>query len=841
MTFTLKLEALENVDSSIISMLRDDEPHIVKMSTTKIEVSRDRKDYRFISSIKNIKLIYELEDGGILILIGSLECSFRSPFGGSFFCRRIVKETTDWKSVRGVLANVCFSSRLTDITSIQDMENSMTNEIVPNPDFQFNIGQFDEFMEVFEFYKKLSDELNNNVTYGIISKSNSYYFIPLDAKDFDSDFMEEIKDYNGILKGYKFSYSDYAYLKNETKDKVRELIDIRIKGGSKEISQIRRIGDDNVYMSNFYRVSEKDVKNLKQFVIVNISVSKNELIISGEFKNPADYEEDFHYLNLYDMGQKIKIESIDNSLRLINQGATGAATELLEYLIGDKEMPNEGTSIRYVSKKKEKFMEGLNDSQKRAFLMAVDGSPVSLIKGPPGTGKTHVINAIVQYITKELKEKVVISSQTHVAIDNVLDKLVENYDLVIPNRITNRKNKYSGEEIDKTLYKTWGKHFNSHNMRCEDESLRNKMAERMSHFAGDERIKFAEENNLSEFSVIGATTTTSAIAGKKGLEVLKGYDWLIIDEVSKCPITEVLRYLPYVSKIIMVGDDFQLSPLLEFSKEDVKELPSFNEDMFDKLQTIYEQSVFAKVMNKAEQSNRLVVLNENYRSLPDVLQTYNFFYGNMLVERRSEIRPSKVHFNIGNGVPNYDQSDVFFVEVKNGQEIKDGTSRFNIEEIEATSWILKDLMSKAINPHKITVAIIFPYAAQINHFQKKNLKLINEAKTFFESFEIDTVDAFQGRECDIVLVNTVVTDSSQRNFLNDFRRINVSMSRARDKLIVFGNSIVLSKISMKILGGHERHYFKDIIDFIRSKGTIIEYKGGIVTNGNQSKSSIKLA
>jgi chromosomal replication initiation ATPase DnaA len=81
-------------------------------------------------------------------------------------------------------------------------------------------------------------------------------------------------------------------------------------------------------------------------------------------------------------------------------------------------------------------MDGLNDSQRRAFLMAVDGSPVSLIKGPPGTGKTHVINAIVQYITKELKQKVVISSQTHVAIDNVLDELMENYDLIIPNRIT---------------------------------------------------------------------------------------------------------------------------------------------------------------------------------------------------------------------------------------------------------------------------------------------------------------------------------------------------------------------------------------------------------------------
>jgi hypothetical protein len=55
-------------------------------------------------------------------------------------------------------------------------------------------------------------------------------------------------------------------------------------------------------------------------------------------------------------------------------------------------------------------------------------------------------------------------------------------------------------------------------------------------------IKFS----IEDYSVIGATTTTSAIAGRKGIEVLDGYDWLIIDEVSKCPITEVLRYLPYV-------------------------------------------------------------------------------------------------------------------------------------------------------------------------------------------------------------------------------------------------------------------------------------------------------
>ena len=833
----LKISTLDDKNQEILSTLRDGMYHSVKISTTKKIVVPDRKDARLISSLNGVKIVFKKQDGGILILIGNLQNSFRQPFGGEFFLKKVAQETTEFEDIKGVEETIRFISigQPTDISTMQMKMDSISR----HPNFEFNIGQFDEFMEIFEFYKKLSDELNNNISYQINKISQPYFFIPFDVKDFDSEFKVEVKDQNGVLKGYKFDETDYYYLKNEIKEQVHELIDIHISGGAEQLGRIRRVGSENVYLSNVFNVSEKDVKSLKQFILVNVNIVKDEVILSGELKSSVDYEENYEYLNVYDMGQKIKVESIDNSLRLINQGATGAASELLQYLIGDEVMPNNRYGRR-TSQVREKYMEGLNDSQRRAFLMAIDGSPVSLIKGPPGTGKTHVINAIVQYITKELNEKVIISSQTHIAIDNVLDKLVENYDLVIPNRITNRRNKYSGEYIDETLYRTWGSKFNKHNGRVSNVALAKAMEESMKGFKGDARFRYSEETQSNDFSVIGATTTTSAIAGKKGLEVLKGYDWLIIDEVSKCPITEVLRYLPYVSKIIMVGDDFQLAPLLEFSKDDVKNLPSYDDEMFAKLQTIYEQSVFAKVLNKARVSDRLVLLNENYRSLNQVLTAYNVFYDGELVGRREETKPQKCHFYVESNDINYEDRDVMFVEVVGGQEQRDGTSRFNVEEIQATAYILQDLMKKTINPGEVSVSAIFPYAAQINHFQKNNLKLINDAKKLFKSFEIDTVDAFQGKETDIVLVNTVVTDLSQGNFLNDFRRINVSMSRSRDKLIVFGNSIVLKKINMKISGGQERQYFREIIDFISSQGTYVKYNGGKIENGNKSKSSFKL-
>lgn len=192
------------------------------------------------------------------------------------------------------------------------------------------------------------------------------------------------------------------------------------------------------------------------------------------------------------------------------------------------------------------------------------------------------------------------------------------------------------------------------------------------------------------------------------------------------------------------------------------------------------KSVFAKTLKKAEQVGRLVTLNVNYRSVAPVLNAYNIFYDRQLINMREKVKPQKVVFT--DKFPIFNAKDIFFVDVKNGKEAKENTSRYNVEELRATAEILNDLMENTINPTTVSVSAIFPYAAQIEKFQRRYLDMINKAKKHFKSFEIDTVDAFQGRETDIVLVNTVVTDMSQRNFLNDFRRINVSMSRARDNL-----------------------------------------------------------
>lgn len=815
-----------------------------KISTKSLEIERDKKDNRFIKSLRKVEIAIALKEG-YLILKGHLGCSFNRPFGGEFYI-------IDFREIPNgnfaLLGGVKFNFKVDNNNPIDNsLMFSLLEGISSNSDFVFNIGQFDEFMEVFMFYKKISDEINNSATYEIAKTNKPYYYLPVDVKELYNETgdllssysnLENIYDGEQIIKGYKVPGYIYDRFDNNLKDKTLSIVDIYIynlEGVQRKIQKM----SDNLFVSNFRIINEQNIKKIHEIELINITKDKDMLIISAIENNEIDEQ----FLNLYDMGQKIKIESIENSLKLINQGTTGASMKMIEYLIGDEEMPSNTknltkhqSSLSYIESvvslndARSKYLKKLNTSQKLAFIKSVDGSPVTLIKGPPGTGKTHVIDAITQYITKELKEKVVISSQTHVAIDNVLDKLMENYDLVIPNRITNRRNKYSNQEIDKTLFKTWGSKLNSHLMESTSKRLAQKIIEDLSNFNGLGEIQYSK-NMKENFQVIGATTTTSVISGKKGLELLKDYKWLIIDEVSKSPITEVLRYLPYVEKIILVGDDYQLSPLLEFSKEDVKHLPSYDEDMFEKLETIYEQSVFSKTIEKAEKSGRLILLDENYRSLKPVLDAYNIFYDGTLKNMREIVNPKIVQFNKKAILSN--DKHVYFVEVLGGTEQDDtkSHSRFNVQEAQATALVLEDILNTLIEPQTVTASAIFPYAAQISYFTKNYKDLINKAKKMLKSFELDTVDAFQGRETDIVLVNTVVTRLDKLSFLRDFRRINVSMSRARDKLIVFG-SRNLEKLEMETREGGTRQYFRGIIDGIRKNGEfiIIDQKGEVIKN-----------
>ncbi|ASP28364.1 hypothetical protein SCORR_v1c05920 [Spiroplasma corruscae] len=808
-----------------------------KITTKKIIIEKDLKYPDLIKEIKDVEVIIKLSVG-LLVLYASLSCDYRTPLGANMFIYKYkVFKNKSYEQTKGFTKSISFNDL--EPSSIEELR-TLFESLINSKDFVFNISQFSDFMDIFKYYKELYNEINNNDNFVIENVSKKEYFISSTCKELFNnnnelqtiykDF-EPVYDNNEILIGYTIPSSKENINKSIQKD-ILTLKKIRVKKKTNIYKKITR-QKENLFLSNYSEVNSNNINGLVQVELIYIKEDRDSLVLSVSY----DKEIDFKYLLLYDKGQQIKIESIENSLKLIEEGNSGTAINLLEYLIGDAKMPNE--TIYNKINNIELYTKGLNISQTKAFLKGIDSNPITLIKGPPGTGKTHVINSIIQYITKELKERVIISSQTHIAIDNVLDKLVENKDPVIPRRITNKYNRYDLNNIDETLFDTWASKFEEYINDYQNEEIKNNILNDYKKFKGEKKISFTEKLP-DDYYVIGATTTTTAISGRKGYQVLENFKWLIIDEVSKCPITEVLRYLPYVEKIILVGDDYQLSPILEFSKDDVKDLKSYDEEKFDLLEKTYIESIFSKTIKKAEESDRLVLLNENYRSTEQILSTYNVFYDNQLKCNRKDKDDKLVAFKEDQEIISNDK-DVYFIEPLNGTESSssNSTSRFNIYENEAIKVMLNYLINNVKNPQEIKISTIFPYKDQLRNFIRDNSKLINKLKIKFRSYEIDTIDAFQGKESDIVLVSTVVTDINKLNFLKDFRRINVALSRAKDKLFLFGN-INLKKLVMSAPNSGKNNYLNNIIEYIESKGIKISITPNGEINYDKRDSKFKI-
>jgi predicted DNA helicase len=140
----------------------------------------------------------------------------------------------------------------------------------------------------------------------------------------------------------------------------------------------------------------------------------------------------------------------------------------------------------------------------------------------------------------------------------------------------------------------------------------------------------------------------------------------------------------------------------------------------------------------------------------------------------------------------------------------DGESRMNPEEARLVQATVDRLLAAGVPPSGI--AVIAPYAAQV--------RLLRERLTV-PGLEIDSVDGFQGREKEAVVMSLVRSNpSGEIGFLSDVRRMNVAMTRARRKLIVIGDSSTLAVNA----------FFSRMVDYFQSReayATVWEMEGGI--------------
>jgi superfamily I DNA and/or RNA helicase len=123
------------------------------------------------------------------------------------------------------------------------------------------------------------------------------------------------------------------------------------------------------------------------------------------------------------------------------------------------------------------------------------------------------------------------------------------------------------------------------------------------------------------------------------------------------------------------------------------------------------------------------------------------------------------------------------------EETPEGSdSKHNPGEAELVAREVERILALAVGP--ADVAVIAPYDAQVQRLRQLLAARIDEG------LEVDTVDGFQGREKEAVVVSlTRSNDAGEVGFLADVRRMNVALTRARKKLVVVGDSATVSRHS----------------------------------------------
>ncbi|KAK6842562.1 hypothetical protein PG987_003422 [Apiospora arundinis] len=498
------------------------------------------------------------------------------------------------------------------------------------------------------------------------------------------------------------------------------------------------------------------------------------------------------------------------------------------------------TTIERDQEAVEKIMNNyqLNQGQAKAILNAKDNDAFTLIQGPPGTGKTKTIVAMVgalmtgsfqatsgtmikkpgvpahnQGTSKKLLQGVKSTNGSFHKINvlrlgrsDAINAAVRDVTLdeLVKARIEGDKKKNSGPTERQKLHDEAGKLKEQINeLRPQLETARvmddrqtantlqrrwdelkrqqtsigakidaNKDSGMTAARESDIRRKLIQQEILDSAQVLCATLSGSGHEMFKGLNV--EFETVIIDEAAQCVELSALIPLKYgCSKCVLVGDPKQLPPTV------------LNQSA---ARFGYDQSLFVRMQRNHD--NYVHLLDTQYRMHPEISRfpAQEFYEGKLLNGgdmARLRHQPWHQRGLLG---------PYRFFDVKGTQERgQKGQSLVNYEELKV-AMSLYDRFRKD-NPSidtKGKFGIITPYKAQLYELRNKFTTRFGEGIT--EEIEFNTTDAFQGRECEIIIFSCVrASPTGGIGFMTDIRRMNVGLTRAKSSLWILGDSRALAQ------------------------------------------------
>lgn len=402
-----------------------------------------------------------------------------------------------------------------------------------------------------------------------------------------------------------------------------------------------------------------------------------------------------------------------------------------------------------------------------------------LLQGPPGTGKTTLIAEFVgQVLRRAPRSKVLLVSQTHDAVDNALERLEElardeglSWRLV---RDLSAEAQAAGRLGFENSFRAWVDRVRTRSQQAwatESTSLSPEQRTIVGAALDSWREKLDQATDVREdfaSSVqVMATTCLRAPAVLKQLRDAQ-FDWAIVDEAAKATATEVLVPLAVAGRALLVGDHRQLPPFLD--TETTSDLRNAGYDI-DRAK----RSLFEELFSAVPQSNR-ATLRVQYR----MHRTIGSFVGDLYYSDIGGLETGVPNDARTIDVPQLDgESRVFWVDV-DGRVAQDGTSSYNDAEIQAVRRVVETLFRERTTP--LEIAVIAPYLAQVRRIRDLGLRGKGARVV------VATVDAFQGRQVDVVVYSFVKDMPDAGRFVTDPRRLNVAFSRCKRALVLVGTA-----------------------------------------------------
>lgn len=309
------------------------------------------------------------------------------------------------------------------------------------------------------------------------------------------------------------------------------------------------------------------------------------------------------------------------------------------------------------------------------------------------------------------------------------------------------------------------------------------------------------QESIADSTLVGATCLGIASLGS---DVEINFDWVIVDEAGKATPPEILVPICLGRKIVLVGDHKQLPPVVDqalLKLQDKERMNINKEDLELSLFEYLERSLNDDCKN---------ILDEQYRMNPVIGDLISkLFYESKLVSKTSKEEktiPLKL----------YESKPLVWLSTAARFDRKEERISDSYRNPCEAKLIFEQLLEidKELNELKLKkeTAIIAGYRGQRDSLTRL-YESSYKAKFHNMSIEINTVDAFQGRETDIVFYSVVRSnDDGKLGFLKDVRRLNVAFSRARELLVVVGDHQCAQRC-LDING--QENPFIGIIKFIR--------------------------